>query len=893
MKEKRNHFWSNYLYSNPKTTFIILVVLFLWPISFGVYALQYDAIDVYLPWRYFGSESLRLGQVPLWNPYQDGGYPFYADHQYSMWNPELFIGALLGRFSPWTLQLLFIFYFWMGGVGFLFLGKQLNLSERSRFWGGILFMFSGVLIGHGQSVISILGAVWLPWAIGGYLYFIQKPLALKQILTLTTSLFLMLTCGYQAVSIMLFYVLLAFFLIEVISHFKSKTYKKLTHLFLGHFFVVIILTVLMAGTFYSIYDVAPYLKRLGGLPIEDTDRLLFHPQSLESLLLPLSSVFREMKQSTISTQNIFMGTTALFFCFLGVVQWKKWNVPIKILGFFAIIYGIMSFGAFTPVQPLLAELVPGFNQFYYASFYRFFLWLFLIILFCKGLEKKEVSPLMYRSWLIFSGSLLFFFLGIILFFRESFTEIQWSSNYISLLRNLDWKEGALLNAVLQFFIVGGGILLLFIRKRFWETLQLVLLVELFVCVQLMLPITIHENAKTATLSRYLSQFPEGFHTWENQTPLDNGKEKSYISFWRNQGNFSNTPSLDGWTSFHLAHRDSVYDHHPELREELGRKTLFYTKNSSQDIQILRSNPRRFVVSTSSKKIDTLVFQQANYPGWTAKVNGKELPIFTENIFEMGIQIPKGNLTIEFEFDKPVVRILYFVSMFGFLVLLFALWWTHSDRKKIVAFVSIAFFSLVLTQLLSFNNRLESHFYTFNSSDFLSEKKLTEQWRKFSNDDFKISSGKNNLSAQFIARTALESSHFKIDEATKEITISGKKTTRKEKPLHLDSTQMYYNILESTTSQLQISGGKRLVLVAKAQKEEELKGMALILTKNKGKNTTAYLSIDLSEYKEDNGVFVVFNSLVIPYSSGKESFSLYLYNIENKERNLLDFSVKII
>ncbi|MGB0915932.1 MAG: hypothetical protein ACPGVI_07650, partial [Crocinitomicaceae bacterium] len=114
-----------------------------WPLSLGIYALQFDALDVFLPWRYFGSESIRQGIVPLWNPYQNGGYPFFADLQYSVWNPELFIVSLFGRYNATTIQLLYLFYLAVGGLGFRYLLIQFNLDKKVAFFGGVLFMLSG------------------------------------------------------------------------------------------------------------------------------------------------------------------------------------------------------------------------------------------------------------------------------------------------------------------------------------------------------------------------------------------------------------------------------------------------------------------------------------------------------------------------------------------------------------------------------------------------------------------------------------------------------------------------------------------------------------------------------------------------------------------------------
>jgi len=195
-----------FLYRYPLISYTLLVCIVFWPISLGIYALQYDAIDVFLPWRFFGSESIRQGIVPLWNPYQSGGYPFFADLQYSIWNPELFIISLFKRYDATIIQLLYLFYLIIGGLGFRYLLQQFKLEHKTAFYGGILFMLSGMLIGHAQSIISVLGAIWLPWAIGSYLSALKNHFTFKTTVAFVLFTFLMISSGYQAVSIMLFYV---------------------------------------------------------------------------------------------------------------------------------------------------------------------------------------------------------------------------------------------------------------------------------------------------------------------------------------------------------------------------------------------------------------------------------------------------------------------------------------------------------------------------------------------------------------------------------------------------------------------------------------------------------------------------------------------------------------
>ena len=95
--------------------FFLLAIVFLWPVTLGgqtlipadnlfafppwqAFAGQYNAVvphnellsDLLLenyPWKQFIVQSLRQGQIPLWNPYLFTGLPFLAAGQHSALYP--------------------------------------------------------------------------------------------------------------------------------------------------------------------------------------------------------------------------------------------------------------------------------------------------------------------------------------------------------------------------------------------------------------------------------------------------------------------------------------------------------------------------------------------------------------------------------------------------------------------------------------------------------------------------------------------------------------------------------------------------------------------------------------------------------------------------------------
>lgn len=697
---------------HPLALYFLLATVVYWPLSFGGYALQWDAIDVLLPWRFFGSEALQEGMVPLWNPYQDGGYPFYADHQYSIWNPELFIVSLFTRYNATVLQWLFLIYISLGALGFRFLLKQLKLPRPVWFIGGAMFLLSGIIIGHAQSLVSILGAVWLPWALGMYLRALEHNFRLKDILGLVVGMFLMLAAGYQAVSIMLFYVVLTLGTVHLIYLWREKDWSNLRRFMLGHLATGALLGILLLGIILSMAEVFPWLSRLAGLTLEESQLVHLHPKSFGSLLYPLAGVQEEYRGTARSAQNIFSGLLFFFALFYGLRNLKQYlSRPMIVLLAFALIYGLASLGPNTPVQPFFFHYVPGCNQFYYAVFYRYFAWFILLAIACIGvyhaMEKGS-----YKSLLLFllAGILLY---GVsIAWSREAWEAVktavsgQWTLTF----RSLHWTPALLLDSLAHLLVLSVFLLLLLWKKSL-RLLPVFIVLELAIIAQLNLPVTTYGEIRSATLDNYLATKKQGFPRPSNAVTIaENDRTGFYASLWRNLGNYTNLPNSAGYTSFRLRGREKVWKEQGELGAFLPSQPLAYLTGDSVKPHIQSFEPGKVELKIPEQGGGSLVFQQANFPGWTARIDGQKVPIRTVNEFEMGIQLKPGAHEVEFEFAHPRMSFLFYLTQYGFLALLLLYWGMESKVGSTVQrSMSLSLlFGVILLRQLSFEKSPEQN-----------------------------------------------------------------------------------------------------------------------------------------------------------------------------------------
>lgn len=685
--------------------FMILLFVF-WPLTFGGYFLQYDALDVYLPWRFYGSESLRQGMVPLWNPYQDGGYPFYADHQYSIWNPELFFVSLFTRYNANVIVWLYLLYLAIGATGFRFFAKQFRVNNNMAFLGGLVFMLSGTMIGHAQSVISILGMIWLPWALGSYVKAVRSDFVLKDTLLAALMLFMMLVAGYQAVSIMLFYIIISIFFGVGIKKMRSGDKKALWEFVKGHLYIALIIGLLLGGVFLSVLEVFPHLERLSGLDLKSTAKYAVHPKSITSLLFPFGNAQEEYEGSILSAQNLFIGIPALIGFVFGLRGlFRRKDFVLNVLLIFGVVYGIAALGTLTPLQPFLAKVLPGMNLFFYAVFFRYFSLIALLLVSCFGfqkiIEEQNWKLLIYSL----SGFLIIYLITAIIFIQgdfnwTAFLSGPWSLNFYG----IGIKSAVYVESVVHILILAVALLIsiFFKNKRGFAMLLLLVLFELSVVNQLNMPVTVHGVTTRAEINNYLDLKEEGFPTPDLRTPLSENDQDVYpLSIWRNQGNFSNKIITSGWTSFHLSNRKKAYAKSEANQRWLDKKPLLFTGRGVQKMNITHFNPERTICEIDLPDDDTLYFQQALYPGWKAFVNGKETEVVLANGYQMAIYLKEGFSKVEFVFRKPLIRNLYYFSMFGTILLSLIVWFSFASNRRVVLIVGGIFLVFAFVRILTF------------------------------------------------------------------------------------------------------------------------------------------------------------------------------------------------
>jgi O-antigen/teichoic acid export membrane protein len=111
-------------------------------------------------WRSFIRESISRGEIPLWNPYQFSGIPFFAAGQQSTLYPFsilYYVLPLPAAYGWFTVSQL-----WLAGACMYLLVRGLSIGQLGALLSGITFQLSGFFLASAVFPMMIAAAAWIP-----------------------------------------------------------------------------------------------------------------------------------------------------------------------------------------------------------------------------------------------------------------------------------------------------------------------------------------------------------------------------------------------------------------------------------------------------------------------------------------------------------------------------------------------------------------------------------------------------------------------------------------------------------------------------------------------------------------------------------------------------------
>ncbi|MBI4511209.1 MAG: YfhO family protein [Deltaproteobacteria bacterium] len=157
-------------YLVPSLVFLVVIMAICWrlwtPIPSAKRTFWWDAVYEYWGDLQFQFDAYRSGELPLWNPFDRTGYPFYGDPQAGLLYPVtwLFLAlcALFGGAFWWVIAIKTVLHFWIGSVGMYAYLRRRGLPVPACYAGGLVFLISYAFM-HNLFMALNWSIAWAPW----------------------------------------------------------------------------------------------------------------------------------------------------------------------------------------------------------------------------------------------------------------------------------------------------------------------------------------------------------------------------------------------------------------------------------------------------------------------------------------------------------------------------------------------------------------------------------------------------------------------------------------------------------------------------------------------------------------------------------------------------------
>lgn len=293
---------------------------------------------------------LSEGEIPLWNPYNNGGLPFIADTQAAVFYPPRLVtiglSRLAGGWSYHALELEAVFHVLAYSLLMYAFARRLTLKQPGSVLGGLVAAliagYSGFTVGYPLLQLAILeAAVWLPLALLGILEATRGHLVRWSWLLVTgLALGLSWLAGHPQTSYFLTLLLVAYTGYRCYNQRLSWRVFGLMIALFGLVGFALAAVQLLPGLEYlsrtARVDMA-YDAKGNGFPFQDVVQFVF-PQVV-SLFSPL-----------------FVGIAGGVLALIAIIKRRPQS------GFWAavaLVALLWSLGANSPVYPLFYNLLPG------------------------------------------------------------------------------------------------------------------------------------------------------------------------------------------------------------------------------------------------------------------------------------------------------------------------------------------------------------------------------------------------------------------------------------------------------------------------------------------------------------------------------------------------------
>ena len=721
--------------------FFLITTIAFWQIFFLQNSMKWDFIDAFLPSRYFFTEAILNNEFPFWNPYILYGIPIYADLS-SVFNPEFWIIGNLFGYSNITLQLIYLVYISIAGIGFYHFLKPFETETKLALSLSIAYMLSGLSIGNAQNLAIVSGYAILPFVLTQYQKLLSR-LSISHFIGFSIGLFFMIYGSYPALSIILAYLLFSLFIYSIFSHREDSSYLK--KLFVFHILIIITLILFSSVLIFSYFQAQPFLSQYSGIGLEKALDNPFTLKSLLSIIFPMASgKDAQFFETDYSMSNGYFGIISLLLLFFSWTKKSSHKVSYIFL-FFGVFSLLSSFGEAFFLREFLYRHFPLMDLFRYPSIFRAFTIFGFLAYIGINHQNIELFGKDKTRFYLISSFLIITILGTVIYAQNKITHFIFFDNSLSFIEkiiNASLYDSIIFQGWIQILILSIFILIVYkakTRTQFFSLILMLFIADGLISTQLSIYNSVINKKDPIAFYNYLKSTPKGFPIPELTPIRENSDKNAQNEFvWMNENIFPKKVSFDGLISFKLDGYTKLADHYPQLLEKVKNQAIVYfsdniRKNNKIDnlknkatflnpkdykniksktlgsnkndvLNIRNFSNNKIEIQTKTQQSQLLIYQQNFYYGWEVFIDGEKQKLLNVNFAHMAVLLPSGKHTVLFKYSNNIIKwSFYFSYSILFLLITLSLFFyikKHPEQKhRILLIVGLILSILVLGSLV--------------------------------------------------------------------------------------------------------------------------------------------------------------------------------------------------
>ncbi len=687
--------------ASPFFIFPVAACLVFWPFTLHLFTVKNDALTYYYPIRTLISDALRNGELPLWTPFINMGYPLHADMQSGAWNPVIWVFAFLSNYSLAAFHYEFLLYISFSGIGFYFLCRDQGYSKWVAISVGFAFQFCGFMVDSVQFFNCISSACYLPFV---FLYFrrMMHASSIRNAATFAFFLYLLFTGGYPSLFIILCYILLAYGIFSLFGGDSKIHFMKIKTPAILIAAMVFVLLALPAIISFARH--LPTIDRGGRQSLETVLENSMNPTTSLSLLLPFATTAGDSwLHSSILMRSIYMGIIPLIF--MTGIFFKKHLLQKRETQFFlgaSIVLIGLAWGEHFFLRSLAYHTLPLMDSFRHPALFRLFAIFFLLL--TAGLSMQYWLTNQQNFNLVLKR-LIYFLLGLLMICTTwCFLHVDGNA-FANLLHSPGPATFAQLPFANRLLLQLPFVILILVfsyvaitQKRSINWIVAIVFADMFVATQLNMPVTIigaktfHEVEQTLLRNPVKFPLPGNTSISENSAnSLDKqlltgskipftkriGRNDYYITpgNLRTQELFYNSPiRASVFKNPVLYFADTILTTREGVGNSIGAiafsdsmQGTFLVQNAEVIVSRLTANS--ITATTLNSNNGLLVFLQNDYPGWKAYIDEKPADLLPVNLTFIAIKTTAGAHSVQFRYEPKFIQTAFCISLSTLILLL--------------------------------------------------------------------------------------------------------------------------------------------------------------------------------------------------------------------------------